>query len=136
MSDDRLVLNKSVVRRIYEDGYDRGDPDVFETLYAFDFVHHSKVIFDVRPAGLGELDSMRRFRAAMPDVRFRVIDQVAEGDMVATRLHISGHPVTDYGTVQAADGAFDVHALALFRLVDGLVAEEWFYVDGGHGPNQ
>jgi predicted ester cyclase len=136
MSDDPLALNKSVVRRIYDDGYDRGDATVFETLYAPDFVHHSKVIFDVRPAGLGELDSMRRFRAAMPDVRFRVVDQVAEGDMVATRLHISGHPVADYGTVQAADGAFDVHALALFRVADGLVAEEWFYVDGGLGADR
>src|SRR5262245_29627445 len=136
MSDDRLALNKSVVRRIYEDGYDQGDETVYETLYAPGFVHHSKVIFDVRPGGLGELDSMRRFRASMPDVRFRVIDQVAEGDMVATRLHISGHPVADYGTVHAAAVAFDVNALALFRVVDGLVTEEWFYVDGGHGPNQ
>ena len=130
---DQLATNKAVVRRIYEEGYDRGESTVFETLYAPGFIHHSKVIFDVRPGGLGELDSMRRFREAMPDVRFTVIDQVAEGDMVATRLHITGHPVADYGTVQAAGGAFEVHALALFRVVDGLAADEWFFVDGGTG---
>jgi predicted SnoaL-like aldol condensation-catalyzing enzyme len=131
MSD--LEQNKSVVRRIYEEGYDRGDETVYETLYAPGFIHHSKVIFDVRPGGLGELDSMRRFRQAMPDVRFAVVDQIAEGDMVATRHHISGHPSEDYGTVHAADGAFEVNALALFRVVDGLAADEWFYVDGGTG---
>ena len=130
---DPLAANKAVVRRIYEEGYDQGVVEVFETLYAPGFIHHSKVIFDVRPGGLGELDSMRRFREAMPDVRFTVIDQVAEGDMVATRLHITGHPVADYGTVHAADGAFEVHALALFRVVDGLAADEWFFVDGGTG---
>ena len=130
---DQLEANKAVIRRIYEEGYDKGDPTVFETLYAPGFIHHSKVIFDVRSGGLGEQDSMRRFREAMPDVRFTVVDQVAEGDMVATRLHITGHPVRDYGTVQAADGAFEVNALALFRLENGLAADEWFYVDGGTG---
>src|SRR4051812_27941523 len=119
-----LETNKAVVRRIYEEGYDRGEPEVFESLYAPGFIHHSKVIFDVRPGGLGELDSMRRFREAMPDVRFSVVDQLAEGDMVAPRLRITGHPVADYGTVSAADGAFEVNALALFRVIDGLVADE------------
>ena len=72
----------------------------------------------------------------MPDVRITVIDQLAEGDMVATRLHITGTPVADYGTVKASEGKFDVHALALFRLHDGLAAEEWFFVDGGSGRDR
>jgi predicted ester cyclase len=132
--DDTLAANKALVRRIYEDGYDRGDASVFESLYAPDFDHHSKVIHDVGPAGPGEAESMRRFRAAIPDVRFRVMDQLAEGDMVATRLHITGHPVGGYGPVSADDAVFDVHAMVLFRVEDGLAAEEWLFVDGGMPP--
>jgi predicted ester cyclase len=129
---DRLTENKLVIRRIYEEGYDHQDPSVFETLYAPGFVHHSKVIFDVAPAGAGEAQSMRRFHQAIPDVRFVVGTQVAENDFVATRLHIYGHPVGDYGPVKGTDDGFDVEALVLFRLEDGLVAEEWLYVDGGN----
>ena len=128
---DRLTANKLVIRRIYEEGYDQEDPSVFETLYAPRFVHHSKVIFDVAAAGAGEAQSMRRFHQAIPDVRFVVGTQVAEGDFVATRLHIYGHPVGDYGPVKGTDDVFDVEALVLFRLESGLVVEEWLYVDGG-----
>ena len=60
-----------------------------------------------------------------PDVRFEVGTQIAEGDFVATRLHIHGHPVGDYGPVRSTDEIFDVEALVLFRLEDGRVAEEW-----------
>ncbi len=131
---DQLAANKTVVRRIYEEGYDGGDVSVFETLYAPRFEHHSKVIHDVAPAGPGEAESMRRFRQAIPDVRFRVIDQLAEGDWVATRLRITGHPVGDYGPVRRGAEVFDVHALALFRIDGGQAAEEWLFVDGGSGP--
>jgi predicted ester cyclase len=132
--DPKLEANKAVVRRIYEEGYDQGDPSVFHTLYAPDFEHHSKVTTEVSAAGAGEEQSMRRFHAAIPDVRFTVLSQLAEGDWVATRLHISGHPVGDYGPVKATDEVFDVHSLVLFRVENGLVAEEWLFVDGGEPP--
>jgi predicted ester cyclase len=126
-----LEANKAVVRRIYEEGYDAGDPSVFETLYAPGFIHPSKVTREVSEAGAGEAESMRRFHEAIPDVRFTVLSQLAEGDWVATRLRITGHPIGDYGPVKATDDIFDVHSLVLFRIENGLAAEEWLFVDGG-----
>jgi len=131
---DELDANKAVVRRIYEEGYSRGDVTVFDELYAPGFVHHSKVIFDVAAGGAGERQSMQRFRAAMPDARFEVLDQVAEGDHVATRLHVTGNPVTAYAEELTPGTPFDTHALALFRVSDGRVTEEWYFVDAGKAP--
>jgi len=128
---DRYEANKAVVRRIYEDGYSGGDASVFDELYAPGFMHHSKVIFDVAAGGAGERESMERFRAAMPDVRFTVLDQIAEGDMVATRLRVTGHPVAAYGQELTPGTTFDTHALALFRVEDGRVRDEWYFVDAG-----
>jgi predicted ester cyclase len=128
--DPKLEANKAVVRRIYEEGYNQGDVCVFETLYASDFEHHSKVTQEISAAGAGEAQSMRRFHEAIPDVRFKVLSQLAEGDWVATRLHISGHPVGDYGPVKGTDDIFAVHSLVLFRIENGLAAEEWLFVDG------
>lgn len=122
---------QSLVRRIYELGFDQADESVFDECYAPGFVHHSKVIHDVPPGGEGEKQSMIRFRAAIPDVRFEILEMMGDGTHVAARLHIHGHAEQPYGTVPA--GACDVHAVAWFR-VDAQgphlrVAEEWLFVD-------
>ena len=122
---------RALVRRIYEQGFNEGVEAVFDECYAPGFVHHSKVIFDVPPAGEGEKQSMLRFRAAIPDVRFEVIDLVGDEHQVVVRLHIHGHAHEPYGTVPA--GPYDVHAVAWFRIdASGdrpRVAEEWLFVD-------
>lgn len=125
---------KALIERIYRDGYNGGDETVYRECYTDEFVHHSKVTHDVSPGAQGELESMHRFRAAIPDVRFEILDHVAEGDLIATRLRISGTQVKDFGTVGVGDGHFDRHVMALFRIADGKVAEEWLFIDAANGP--
>jgi predicted ester cyclase len=126
--------NKALIERIYRDGYNGGDQSVYRECYTDDFVHHSKVTHDVSPGAEGELESMHNFRSAIPDVRFTILGHVAEGDLVATRLRISGTQVKDFGTVGVGDGRFDRHVLALFRITGGKVAEEWLFIDAADGP--
>ena len=123
--------NKAVVRRIYEEGYSVGNTSIYEECYQPTFVHHSKTIHDIAPGTAGEVESMNRFRQAIPDVQFTVLDQIAERDMVASRIRISGTPVEQYGDVGPDGGVFDVQTMVLFRLEDGRVAEEWLFVNGG-----
>lgn len=132
MSDG--ATNKAIIRRIYDEGYNGADESIYAELYRPDFVHHSKVIHDVGTGPDSERQSMLRFRAAMPDAHFEILQLLAEDDHVAARLHITGTPVEDFGGVAPVGGRFDVHALALFRFEDGGIAEEWFYVDGGTPP--
>jgi predicted ester cyclase len=121
----------TLVRRIYEHGFNQGIEAVFDECYAPNFVHHSKVIHDVAPAGEGEKQSMIRFRAAIPDVRFEILDMLGDETRVIVRLHIHGHAEQPYGTVPA--GPYDVHAVAWFRIESQRshvrVAEEWLFVD-------
>ncbi len=127
--------SKALIERIYRDGYNGGDPAVFRDCYAPDFIHHSKVIHDVSPGGQGEFESRQRFRQAIPDVHFAVLGHVAEADWCATRIRITGTQVQDYGTVHKDDSdRFDRHVLALFRVADGRVAEEWLFTDAVDGP--
>ena len=125
-----LDANAALVRHVYEAAYNGGDGSVFSESYQPDFLHHSKVIHDVDAGAEGERQSMERFRQAIPDVRFTVLETTAQDDRVAARLSISGHPIAAYGTVPAG-GHWSVHALALFRIADGKIAEEWLFVDGG-----
>ena len=123
--------NKAIIRRVYDEGYNAGDESIYAELYHPTFTHHSKTLHDVGQGPDAERRSMLRFRESMPDARFEIVQLLADDDMVAARLHITGAPRHDFGNVLAADGRFDRHALALFRLEDGLLMEEWFFVDAG-----
>ncbi len=119
--------NKAIVRRVYEAGFNQGDAAVFDELYAPGFRHHNKTIHDVAAGGAGEKESMRRFRHAIPDVRFTIEDQIAEGDRVANRLTIRGTPVEAFPPIEPNGEAMEFRAVAIFRLRAGLIEEEWFY---------
>ncbi len=121
-----LDTNKAIIRRIYEQGFNEGDTSVFDELYASDFRHHNKTIHDVSSGGAGEKESMLRFREAIPDVRFRIDQSIAEADRVVVLLTITGTPVKEFPPIQPGE-AMEFRAAAIFRLADGKLAEEWFY---------
>jgi steroid delta-isomerase-like uncharacterized protein len=120
--------NKALIRRIYEQGFNEGDPSPFDELYADDFRHHHKTIHDVSRGGAGEKESMQRFRSAIPDVRFTIQDCMAEQDRVMVHLRVTGTAATAFPPIAAGE-SIDFGAVALFRIVDERVAEEWFYRD-------
>ncbi len=127
MNTEMSDRNKKIVRRVYERGFNTGDASVFDELYAASFRHHNKTIHDVSAGGAGEKESMRRFREAIPDVCFTIEDQIAEGDRVANRLTIRGTPVKAFPPIEPNGGPMEFRAVAIFRLVNGLIEEEWFY---------
>ena len=134
---ETLVRNKEIIRRIYELGFNQGDASIFDELYTSNFRHHNKTIHDVAAGGAGEAESMRRFREAIPDVRFTIEDQIAEGDRVANRLSIRGTPVKAFPPIEPTGEAMEFRAVAIFRLVDGKIAEEWFYREPAEsGPHE
>ena len=120
--------NKAIIRRIYEQGFNRGDPSIYDTSYAPDFRHHHKTIHDVSRGGEGEKESMLRFRAAIPDVNFAIRDCLAEDDKVMVHLTVTGTAIRAFPPIEAGE-RIDFGAAALFRLENGLVAEESFYRD-------
>ena len=127
MSEDFRERNKAIVRRLYDAGFNRGDATVYDELYSAQFRHHNKTIHDVSAGAAGEKESMLRFREAIPDVCFTIEDQIAEGDRVANRMVIRGTPVKSFPPIEANGEAMEFRAFALFRIVDGLIEEEWFY---------
>jgi predicted ester cyclase len=137
MENDVLARNKKIVRRVYDKGFNKGETSVYDTLYASDFRHHNKTIHDVEVGGAGEKESMLRFRAAIPDVCFTIEDQIAEGDRVVNRMTIRGTPIQSFPPIEATGEEMEFRAVAIFRLREGLIVEEWFYrepTDSRPGP--
>ena len=116
--------NKAIARDEF-DVWNSGDLDRLDDLVAPDVVHHDP--YD--PNGADGLEGLKRtiadYRAAFPDVRFTVEDQVAEGDKVVTRWRSTGthdgewmgRPPTGRRTV--------VTGIAIERFEDGRIVESW-----------
>ena len=71
----------------------------------------------------------REYRAACPDARSSVEDQVAEGDKVVTRWRARGTHRGDFGQIPATGSSFDVGGITIERIEDGRIAEVWVVRD-------
>jgi steroid delta-isomerase-like uncharacterized protein len=65
------------------------------------------------------------YRAAFPDARSSVEDQVAEGDKVVTRWRARGTHGGPLGELPATGRAVDFGGITIERFVDGRIAEVW-----------
>jgi steroid delta-isomerase-like uncharacterized protein len=118
--------NKAIARRALEEVFSgQGNLDVADELFAPDYVGHDPAsLEDIRgPEGVKEFASM--YRNAFPDVQLSVQEQVAEGDMVATRWIASGTHQGDLMGIAPTGNRVTVAGTSVERIVDGKIEETW-----------
>lgn len=115
--------NKALVRRFYAE-LDNLNPAVIDDLVAEDFVNHSPPPFPVPPGREGLKQAFELFRQATPGSH-EILEQVAEGDKVVTRLRAVGTHDADLPGVPRTGNALDVTATVVHRIEDGKIAEKW-----------
>jgi ketosteroid isomerase-like protein len=113
------VDNRGVARMALEQVCARGDMTLAPQCYAEDFVDH---VGRVKFRGLeGVRRSTALYRRLFDDLAFDVVDQVAEGDRVASRWLLTGsnrgRPVRLWG-------------ITISRLREGRIVEDWSAFDG------
>jgi steroid delta-isomerase-like uncharacterized protein len=120
---DALELNKSITRRVYEEGLSQGR---FEVPYTVDFVGHGGRNTFTHADGMAEA---KGWREAFPDLKITVDKQVAEGDLVVVRWTARGTNTGAGNGIPATGRAVEITGTTLFRLEDGRIAEEWTCAD-------
>ena len=122
--------NKAVVRRFFEEGFSTGDGAVFDDVIADGWVDHDpQNPFPDATGPAGAKKGMEYYRAAFPDLRFTVEDQIAEGGMVATRFTGSGTQEADLPDLPATHKRATVGGVSIDRIEGGRIAETWTYWD-------
>jgi predicted ester cyclase len=116
--------NKALFRRTYEELLNTGEYSVAEELVAPDFVNH-----EAPPGRDGGPESMRglasMLRTAFPDLHFEIEELIAEGEMVAGRLTMSGtHDGPLMGTPPTGRSVRQDH-MHFVRFEDGKAVEHW-----------
>jgi steroid delta-isomerase-like uncharacterized protein len=122
--------NKAAVRRFFEEGFNTGDGAVFDECVADGWVDHDpQNPFPDATGPAGARKAMEHYRAAFPDLRFTIEEQIADGDMVCTRFTGSGTQDGDLPDLPATHKRTTVGGLALDRVEGGKIAETWTYWD-------
>jgi predicted ester cyclase len=120
--------NKALVRRFYAE-IDAGNLAAMDELVAPDFVDHDPPPIPGLPSGLAGLKrAFEIFLHATPGTH-EVLDQVAEDDLVATRIRARGRFAENLGDIPATGGDLDVTATAVYRVSGGKITEHWGETD-------
>lgn len=134
----RLEDNKQILRCVHKEVWSNRDLNAAmkaaDELYTPDFVLHD---WTGDSYGVGDVKKgVNDTRAAFPDWREEVLDIVAEGNMVMTRFMCTGTQKGDIPAIPGyqprvpANGKFQQFPeLAVHRMVDGKVAEQWDFSD-------
>jgi predicted ester cyclase len=125
---DALGDNKALVRKFYAE-IDAGNLEAMDELVAPDFVDHDPPPLPGLAAGLAGLkQAFEIFLHATPGTH-EILDQVAEGDLVVTRIRARGTFAENLGDIPATGGELDVTATTIYRVANGQLSEHWGETD-------
>ena len=123
--------NKALVRRWFEEVWNKGRAEAIEELFDEQGVAHG-----LASEGGGSLRGpaefrpfFERFRGAFPDISVEVVDTVAEGDRVAARCAVRGRHQADTLGFAATQQPVDFEGICIVRIRDGKIVEAWNHFD-------
>ena len=120
--------NKEIVRRLTEEPW-RGNYDVIDEHVAADYVGHDPAMPDPIRGAAGLREFVRTYQDAFRNARVTVEEQLAEGDLVATRWNARGIHEGEIMGIPPTGKETTVTGITISRLKDGKVAEDWLNWD-------
>ncbi len=116
--------NKSISRRLIEEGFNRGNLSVVDELIADNYANHDT------PPGLpagreGIKQFISMYRAAFPDLYTTIDDQIADGDKVVTRWTGQGTNTGSMMGMPPTGKAMKITGIVIDRIVGGRIVETW-----------
>jgi len=114
--------NKAIARSFFEEVLDQGHLDKYAESHANNFVAHGRT----HDATLEEdIAAAKEERQAMPDMRVKVNEILAERDLVAVYWTASGTNTQAGMGFPATGKKITLPGMTLFRFKAGKISEEW-----------
>jgi predicted ester cyclase len=116
--------NKAIILRFFDEVVNGQNLDVLDELVAEDVVNHSAT--DEHKRGIAGFRHVMEWGAALtPDGRYELLDMIAEGDMVACRVRVSGTMRGELFGIPPTGKSFTAEHVHWHRVVGGKLAERW-----------
>ena len=115
---------KAVVRRNTEEVQGGGNFDVFDELFADDFLDHTPQP-NSTPDKAGARELYRKLRAAFPDFHAEIHWQRADGDVVTTYKTYHGTHKGDFLGLAPTGRKIHFETVDAMRVQNGKITEHW-----------
>jgi steroid delta-isomerase-like uncharacterized protein len=118
------VENKALVRRLVEEGWNKGNIAVIDEVLSPDYVLHG-------PSPDTQIDrevykqAVSMYRSAFPDFRFTIEDMIAEGEKVVIRWTIQGTHKGEYMGIAPTGKNVTLTGISIRRIAGRTIREEW-----------
>jgi len=121
--------NKALIRRFYEEVWDRGNTGFAYEVFADDYVRHDLRTTVALPGPEGQKKIADEFRTAFPDLRVTVDLIVGGDDYVVGRWTATGTHLGQWGGLAPTGRTATFSAANIFRFDNGKVVEIWNHRD-------
>jgi steroid delta-isomerase-like uncharacterized protein len=121
--------NKALVRRFFEEVWNKGNMSVIDEIIDSDFVQHDPTDPEEMRGPEGVRQFVQTNRSAFPDFRITVEDQVAEGDKVVNRFRISGTHQGELEGIAPTGNRVDITGISIDRIEGDKYVETWVNYD-------
>jgi len=123
-----LVEIKQTARQFFDDVYNQANLDSIDSLLTSSFVYHAR----------GEdVEGIEKFKewissdhVAFPDMRFTIVDSIAEFGKVATTFVVEGTHEKEFRGIPATHKKFETVGVTVFHFDGNKIKEAWIVVDG------
>ena len=121
--------NEAVVRRYFEEAFNRGNLAVIDELFTPDYVNHGSIPGQPVQDREGMKRVERATREVLPDIRYAITYLVARGDWVAHHWTAEATHSGPFMGVPPTGRRFSAAGMVFTRLRGGKIAEQWRIVD-------
>ena len=121
--------NKTNIRRLFEEVWNKGQLPVADELFAPTYTHHDSSTPDVGRCPESEKKRVTLYRNAFPDIRLTIEDMLAEGETVVARWSCRGTHKGELNGIAPTGKQFNITGISIARFTNGKMFEGYINWD-------
>lgn len=121
--------NKNIVRRMYEEVWNKRNLEAAKELIA---PSHAVQLFEAADSGVGPeayVQNVVQFVRAFPDLKFTILDMVAEKEKVVAYWNIAGTHKGEFRGITPTGKKVSVDGITIIQLADGKIMDSYVSLD-------
>jgi predicted ester cyclase len=118
-------VNKAVIRRLFEEVFNRGDVEVIDEIVAEEVIGHDATSEEPKRGRASVKQVAILFRTAFPGAQYPLADVIAEDDKVVARWGLQGIHQAEFMDVAPTQRAVKVTGIVIYRLAEQKIVEYW-----------
>jgi steroid delta-isomerase-like uncharacterized protein len=117
--------NKTSVRRLFDELWNKGNLPVADELMSATFTYHDPSMPDFGRGPEGEKKRVTLYRNAFPDLRMTIEDIIDEGETVVARWSSRGTHKGDLSGIAPTGKQGNLTGITIVRFAGGKMLESW-----------